>query len=246
MDIQTALSNLPPPNPVLEPAYWDDPDSSEGTRRPSASSRGSARASLAVSTGNRFRMMHVESSLEYKWAVVFDGLLKPLYLVEQPEVVEYTDFDGVRRTHRFDFYLRTVSRRCLVEIKPAVKVRKYNLEPKFNHIAAQVSADRADEVLLLTDEDLCPDAVHNAQLLRSSRRYPAWDIENALLATARDTDGIVRIRHLIETAGAELASGFVAVLSLIDRGLLLVQDEGRITHQSRVAAAEVFPARKAC
>ena len=164
MDIQTALSNLPPPNPVLEPAYWDDPDSSEGTRRPSASSRGSARASLAVSAGNRFRMMHVESSLEYKWAVVFDGLLKPLHLVEQPDVVEYIDFDGFRRTHRFDFYLQTVSRRRLVEIKPAVKVRKYNLEPKFNHIAAQVSADRADEVILLTDEDLWVVSVNEVEI----------------------------------------------------------------------------------
>lgn len=244
MDLETALLRLPPPNPVLAPAYWDDPEPSEGNRCPSRSSRGSSRASLAITAGDRFRMMHVESGLEYKWAVIIDGFVKPSYFVEQPEIVKYLDFNGKQCSHRFDFYVTTPEKRTLIEIKPAIKVRKYNLEAKFQHIASQVPADRADEVLLLTDEDLNRDAVHNAQLLRESRRYPAWDFEDAILAVARDIGGIVRIRTLLEMAGVEIAGGFVAVLGLIDRRRLTVQDEGRIAHHSRVAAAETFDVRR--
>jgi hypothetical protein len=234
MDLTTALTKLPSSPTALEPFYWDDPDPSKGSRRPHAGSRGSSRASLAISAGNRFRMMHVESGLEYKWAVVFDGLLKPSFFLEQPAPISYIDSEGKKRSKRFDFFLVTSDRRIFVEIKPAYKVKKYGLEAIYQHISSQISAEIADEVLLLTDEDLHPDAVANAQLLRSSRRYPPWDLEDVLLRAAHGADEDVSISGLIRAAGTEVASGFVAALRLIDHGRLVVRDEGRISHRSRV------------
>ncbi|MDN3626018.1 hypothetical protein [Methylobacterium isbiliense] len=238
MDLETSIANLPAYMPAFAPAFWDDPDPSDGFRRPSARSRGSARASLAVGSGDVFRVLHVESGLEYDWAVVIDGLMNPQYLVEQPETVQFYDFDGTLREHTFDFFLLTsTARRIYIQVKPLEIVERYLWEPTIELIASQMSADDVDEVLLLTDAELHPDTIANAKLLRHVRRCPPHDAENVVLELAEKASGFATIGDLVASSGLD-GIAFVATLRLVDRGRLVVLDEGRIGYGSRVRVAE--------
>lgn len=96
-EIERALSALPTYLPAFKSSWWDDPDASEGGRCFSSRSRGSARASLPIKSRDSYRMISVESGLNYNWAVAIDGLLRPNYFVEQPKAVDFFDVQSFRR-----------------------------------------------------------------------------------------------------------------------------------------------------
>lgn len=241
MDLETSISTLPAYLPAFAPAFWNDPDASDGYRRPSTRSRGSARASLAVGSGDVLRILHVESGLEYNWAIVIDGLMNPQYLVEQPDTVHFYDFDGTLRQHTFDFFLLTsTGRRIYIQVKPMEIVERHLWEPTIELIASQMSVDDVDEVLLLTDAELHPDTIANAKLLRHVRRCFPLEAENVVLDLAENSSGFATIGDLVASSGLD-GIAFVAALRLVDCGRLVVLDEGRIGYGSRVRVAEPAP-----
>lgn len=241
-ELEKALKNLPTYLPAFEPASWDDPAASQGSRRISARSRGSARASLPITYGGSYHMISVESGLEYNWAIVIDGLLRPKYFIEQPPAIDFLDVDGVRRRHTFDFYIETEESRIYIQVKPLKFVERDMWEATMGLIATQLSADEVDEVLLLTDEDLHPDMIANAKLMRYVRRCPALAAEDNFVEILRRDDSIRTIGELVSASGLD-GVAFVASLRLIDHGLLTVLDEGRISYASRVRFESSFAAR---
>lgn len=236
-DLETALLNLPPYLPAFEPAYWDNPKESLAARHVAPRSRGSARATLPIFSEGAYRIISVESGLEYNWAVVIDGLLRPEFMVEQPEAVSFYDVDGIKREHTFDFYIRTTtSRRIYIQVKPLVFVERAFWDSTMALITSQLRADQADEVLLLTELDLNPDMIANAKLLRYVRRCPPLAVEDVILDLLAGPRAEWTIDDLVIASGLG-GVAFVAALRLIDRGWLVVLDEGRIGYASRVLLA---------
>jgi hypothetical protein len=236
-DLETALLNLPPYHPAFEPAYWENPQESLAARHVAPRSRGSARATLPIFSEGAYRIISVESGLEYNWAIVIDGLLRPEYMVEQPEAVSFYNVDGIEREHTFDFYIRTTtSKRIYIQVKPLVFVERGFWDLTMKLIASQLRADQADEVLLLTELDLHPDMIANAKLLRYVRRCPPLAAEDVILDLLARPNVAWTINDLVFASGLGGVT-FVAALRLIDRGWLVVLDEGRIGYGSRVLLA---------
>lgn len=237
IDLGTALLDLPPYVPAFETAYWHDPKASLAARHVAPRSRGSARATLPISSEDGYRIISVESGLEYNWAIVIDGLLRPKFIVEQPEAVSYYDIDGIEREHTFDFYIVTAcSRRIYIQVKPLLFVERGLWDSTMERIASQLPADQADEVLLLTELDLHPDTIANAKLLRYVRRCPSLAAEDIVLDLLAGTRATWTIDELVAESGLG-GVAFVATLRPIDCRCVVVCDEGRIGYGSRVFLA---------
>ncbi|WP_147082299.1 hypothetical protein [Methylobacterium haplocladii] len=236
-DLETALLELPPYLPAFEPAYWNDPGESLAARHVAPRSKGSARATLPITSEGAYRIISVESGLEYNWAIVIDGLLRPEYMVEQPEPICFYDIDGIEREHTFDFFIVTAdSRRIYIQVKPLIFVERGFWDSTMKLIASQLCADHADEVLLLTEVGLHPDTVANAKLLRYVRRCPPLAAEDVVLDLLASAGATSTIEELVAASGLG-GVAFVAALRLIDRGWLVVFEEGRIGYGSRVFLA---------
>lgn len=237
MDLETALLNLPQYLPVFEPVYWNDPEKSLATRHVAPRSKGSARATLPITSGDAYRIISVESGLEYNWDVVIDGLLRPKYMVEQPKSIVYHDINGIKREHTFDFFVITTNaRRIYIQVKPLLFVERGFWDSTMGLIASQLREDQADEVLLLTEVDLHPDTIANAKLLRYVRRCPPLAAEDVVLDLLSRAGATWTIDELVVESGLG-GTAFVAALRLIDRAWLVVTGEGRIGYGSRVSLA---------
>lgn len=242
-DVDTAVLGLSPYVRAFEPAYWNDPKESLAARYVAPRSRGSARATLPITCGDGYRIISVESGLEYNWAIVIDGLMRPEFMVEQPEPVTFYDIDGVEREHTFDFYVVTNnSRRIFIQVKPLVFVKRGSWDLTMKRIASQLREDQADEVLLLTEFDLHPDMIANAKLLRYVRRCPSLAAEDVVLDLLAGPKSTWTINELVAESGLG-GVGFVATLRLIDRRSVVVCDEGRIGYGSRISLAPIASSR---
>jgi hypothetical protein len=205
---------------------WRPPEGSRATRKISRRSKGSSRVTI-VTTDNP-REIRCESGLESKAAYVLLARPDRAELEEQPSPVKYLNLNGEPRRHWFDFlFIRTDGARIMVAVKPSKRARKHNFIGLLAHIASQMSRSVADGVLLLTEEHLGSDLVHNSVLIHESRRDPDADADSRIRALITTMSGAATVDSLVVTAGLD-GEGFRAVVRAIADGLLVVRGSSRI------------------
>jgi hypothetical protein len=180
-----------------------------------------------VTTDNP-REIRCESGLECKAAYVLLARPDRAELEEQPSPVKYLNSNGKSRLHWFDFlFIRKNGSRIMVAVKPRERACKHNFIGLLTHIASQMSPSVADGVLLLTEEHLEPDLVHNSVLIHECRRDPDATADSRVRALLATMNGVATVDNLIVTAGLD-GEGFRAVVRAIADGLLVVRGSGRI------------------
>src|SRR5690606_35807001 len=110
---------------------------------------------------------------------------------------------------------------------------------RLEQISAQAAASGfADEVRLLTDHDLDPIGLHNAELLHSARAAsPIIDLVAEQVVTTMH--GRMPLGQLSEQVGCG-PQGYRALLRLLRKGVLGLSEHARITLSSTVHK-EVMP-----
>jgi hypothetical protein len=159
------------------------------------------------------RTMDVESHTE---------LCVALVTIARPDVVDlenqvpfkWMQPNGKTATHFFDFRaVMADGRRRAIMVKSEYRRRRLKVQEELGLIAAQVTPDFADEVVVMTEHDINPVELFNAEMMHEMRRPdPEAD------ATARHIVGAivasVQIQHLVDAIGLG-ARGFRAVVHLI-------------------------------
>lgn len=153
---------------------------------------------------------------------------------EQPPAVEFRDIDGKLHHHTFDFLVHLTSgRKVAVAVKPYDVAARKNLMATLQAIAAQLPAGFADEVKLITERNLHPDDVYNAELIQSVRTHPNPESDEQVRAVACTLVGAATI-ECITTQFERRGEAFRSVVHLIYRDELRLVGARRITHGARV------------
>lgn len=208
------------------------PMATEASRIPSLKGIGSYRGTIP-NIGANIEIV-IESKLEGGFAntSMVDGNV--VWIREQPPPVSFVDAAGKLRSHTFDFLvLRKSKLRVAVDIKPKRRILSTGLDVDHELIKAQVGAAFADIYLILTEEDLHPDAVADARLLLRARRTPDAEADSAVLRFLPPKGGSTSIKHIVSATGLE-AAAFNAVVRLIDDGRLAISGDGRIDYGAAV------------
>jgi hypothetical protein len=204
-------------------------------RKISRRSKGSSRDTIV--TTNMPRKILCESGLESKAAYVLLARQDHAMLEEQPSAVRYIGFDGKPHLHWFDFlFTRKDALRIMVAVRPKKRARKHNFPGLLAHIAGQMPRSIADGVLLLTEEHLPRDLVHNSILIHEVRRDPDQSADKCIRSVIATMNGMATVDSLIKAASLD-GEGFRAVVRAIADGLLVAQGQGRIDRATWVQRA---------
>ena len=146
----------------------------------------------------------VESHLEMQVGLVMLARQDVVHL--EPQVPSpWVDRHGARRTHFFDFRLtlRDGTRVALI-VKPAAKAQDPGFRDITARVAAHVTPAVADRVFVITERDLDPIELHNAELLHSCRA-PDPEVDATARRLALNICGAARIDTLTRTMGRAVA-----------------------------------------
>jgi hypothetical protein len=211
------------------------PEPSRASRSTIRPSKGAARVTIVA--GNPRREIRLESHLEAKVAYVCLADRRIVDLVEQPPAIHYQDAQGRPRKHTFDFLLTTATGlRILVAVKPWRRAVAKDLETTLQLIARQIPPLIANQVLLVTEQKLDRNKIHNAKLIHAVRRDPDPEADAAVGVHVETLNGSITIGDLVKSTGLA-ARGFNACIRLIDQGTLVPTGPHRLDYQSVVVRA---------
>lgn len=218
---------------------------------PSRAERKIARFSKGHSTGRIVtgdpegnlsgQLMLVESKLEFKWCLVLLARPETEDLREQAGF-DWYDTNGETHTHYFDFLLTERNgRRIACAVRPADRTHG-SFGAIMPRIANQArKSGFAHDVRLLTDDDLDPVALFNANLTHGMRQsQPKADIAAERIVS--EMTGIAVIKDLVRRIGMG-ADGYRAVVRLIRSHRLRPLHHVRIDYETAVYAAAGYKAR---
>lgn len=217
----------------INPELFVPPAPSGGSRTPPLRSAGSHRSTLVDPRSNR--IIRTESHGELSHALRFLTNPKVENVVEQQPVVPFIDARGKNRKHVFDLLISyRGGHRVACAVKPLRTALKRGFRDELKLIAAQMSPDVADSVMLLTEYSCQPWELTNAKLRYSVLR-DAPDVEVIEIvrgfATARMTIGEI-------VANVGLAGrAYRAIVRLIANAELIVLSEGIYDYATVVAPA---------
>lgn len=225
-----------PGDPVNDPVGgFVPPAPSLAGRRIPAASKGHFTGHLVAGPGAG-RVIRLESHLEMQIALVLLGRPDTAMLEEQVPFA-WADADGAAGTHFFDFRLtRDDGHVVAISVKPAPYLHKNGFLDEMRVIAAQVTADFADEVRVMTERDLDPVELHNAQLFHGLR-HPDPEADAAAAAVTAPLVGAVALSELAERIGLG-PRGFRALVRRIAAGALRCLAHERITPDTLVRRKE--------
>jgi hypothetical protein len=177
-------------------------------------------------------VMDVESHTEMLVALVMLAR-RDVVLLENEVSFPWFDADGSERLHRFDFRVTLRDgRRIALMVKWSTEAQKPKFKSKTARIASQVTSTFADEVLVVTELDLDPIEVHNAELIHAVR-VPEPDVDAAARRSIQTLVGAARIGDLVTEIGRE-GCAFRGVVRLIRSHDLQLVDHERITYDTLV------------
>jgi hypothetical protein len=231
-DDVAAVQGVEPMQDCDEPSgdLWIDvgislPSSSRAERKVAVKSKGHFCGHLVVGDCEE-QVIAVESHLEMNCALILSA---------RPDVIEFreqvgfpwVDKAGANRVHYFDFL---VTLRDGTTIAIFVKPLEYSLKEKFvsdsGQIAPQVTSAFADRVVLMTEYDINPIELYNAELMHSVRLSDP-DVDRAAMALVKDIQGSVSVADLVKEIAVP-GQGFRAVVRLIRKNILELVAHERI------------------
>lgn len=213
---------------------WPALKPSLATRLPRRPARRAGRSTLV---GPDRRQRYAESFLEAKAFTVTLARPEVRDLREQPAPITYLDSGGRTRKHTFDAIVdfHDGTRLALV-VKPEALVARQRTDQLVTLLAAELPAEVADGVVLMTERDVGPDALHDAKLLNTARLHPRPDHDAVLRAHLGQRSGSATVADLCRDSGLG-GDGFRAVARLIFDGTLTKLSPGRIMPDAVVALA---------
>ena len=178
------------------------------------------------------RAVDVESHLEMQVALVMLARRDVIHLETQVPSA-WVDMHGTPKTHFFDFRLtlRDGTRVALV-VKYAKKAQQREFRDITARIATQVTPAVADRVFVMTERDIDPIELHNAELLHSCRA-PDPEVDAAARRLVMNISGSARIDTLVrklEFGGR----GFRAIVRLLRSHELDLARHDRISPEAFV------------
>lgn len=212
----------------------------KGDRLIAKSSKGHFIGWLTVGEGADRSIIQCESYLELRWCLCLLSMMETASIADQvafPWEAVSPDGEVKQRTHFFDFVVtQKDGTRVAYAVKPAAGYRG-TFKQELPHISAQaIASGFADDVRLLTDEDLDPVMLFNAELLYSVRHADETADEKAqILVTAMS--GIATLGELTEKLGLG-AMGRRALLRLIGSHHLRLVEPERIGSNTKLYKAE--------
>jgi hypothetical protein len=155
---------------------------------------------------------------------------------EQPEAVHYRGDDGDVHRHIFDLLVvRTDGVKVAIDAKPEKFVERSGIRRMHELCAAQIPTAFADEILLITEQDITRDEKADVELFHSVLRmdadYP--DDDAHMRAIVSELRGSATIATLVEASGLH-GWGFGAAVRLIAKRELLRVSPGRIDYDTWV------------
>jgi len=223
---------------------YTPPSPSLASRQVAQASKGHFTGHVIVHDGDQKRILEVESHLEMLWVVYLLSLPAVDTIIEQAPFV-WVDDEGQIRTKYFDFLVILRSgRRLACEVKPSVRLKSGRVLRELRQIAAQMCRQPqnekrplfADEVRLLTEEDLDPISIYNAEMFMGMRD-PDPVVDEAALLAVRELRGSATMADLTQLVG-QGARGFRALVRLIMKQVLCIDGHSRITPKTRVSLKE--------
>lgn len=176
--------------------------------------------------------MDIESNTELRVALVI--LARPgVVALENQVPFPWKQPNGNTATHHFDFRVLMVNgARRAVMVKSEYRRQQSKVRRELELIAAQVPTEFAEEVVVMTERDLDPIELFNAELMHEMRR-PDFEADagarrviNSLVATAQ-------IEALVSAIGLG-ARGFRAIVRLIRSHDLELVGNSRISHDAYI------------
>ena len=173
--------------------------------------------------------MDIESNTELRVAFVI--LARPGVVdLENQVPFAWVKPNGAQATHYFDFRaLFADGRRRAIIVKSEYRRRQPQVQTELAHIAAQVTPEFADEVVVMTDRDIDPVEYFNAEMMHEMRR-PDPEADAAARRLKGEIVASAQIQDLVETIGLG-ARGFRAVVRLLRSHELELVDNTRIDHE---------------
>lgn len=219
---------------------WEGPRESRASRKVDSPSQGASRVATVVFG---FRVF-CESYLERH--ILYGGEFNPqvVAIEEQLPPVEYPDLSGKIRKHYFDFrFTLLCGTKLAVAVKPSASAEKHRLLEELRLIAAHMSADFADGVLLMTEKDVPKDFTANAAFLHHARREANPEQDDIVRAIISD-GAVMTIGSVVARSGLE-GSAFRTIGRLIGRGEITVIDDGVYDYPTRIRASAALAQRHA-
>ncbi|MEM5543678.1 hypothetical protein WNY61_13115 [Sulfitobacter sp. AS92] len=168
-------------------------------------------------------------------------LCTALVTIARPDVVglenqvpfKWVKPNGETATHHFDFRVLMAdgSRRAIM-VKSEYRRRQPKVQQELAQIAAQVTPDFADEVIIMTERDLDPVELFNAEMLHEMRR-PDPEADATARRIVNEMVASVQIQDLVDAIDLG-ARGFRAIVRLIRSHELKLVIKVRIAHEAYV------------
>ena len=189
-----------------------------------------------VATDADRREIVLESTLEHAAAQVAMADPRLASLKAQVGRVYYRDAQGKERHSTFDFVAESHGGMSLgIAVKPERKRHSSGIDDTVEAIQDQ-NPDFTHEVEVWTENMLPRSAEHNAGLVLRSRKMRNEADVAAMRRVVEKTTGAVHIGHLLRVNGSD-ARSFTAVVNLIDDGVLMAVQPGRIQPDLKVRLA---------
>lgn len=168
-------------------------------------------------------------------------LCTALVTIARPDVVglenqvpfKWVKPNGETATHHFDFRVNMAdgSRRAIM-VKSEARRCQPEVQEELAQVAAQVTPAFADEVVVMTERDLDPVELFNAEMMHEMRR-PDCEADAAARRIIAEMVASVQIQDLVDAIGLG-ARGFRAIVRLIRSHELKLVIKVRIAHEAYV------------
>lgn len=159
----------------------------------------------------RYDVVRLENQIPFKWVAA----------------------DGSSHTHKFDFRVTLRDgRRIALVVKHSSEAETLNFKVETECIASQVTSEVADKVRVVTEKDLDPVDVHNAELIYAVR-LPDPPADAAARRAIQGLIGAAKIGDLVAETGHG-GQGFRAVVRLLRTHELRLVGHERITYEALV------------
>lgn len=212
--------------------FWQEHVPHTGRRPPQ---KGVATFRGSTTDADRREIVH-ESTLEQATSTIALANSMVARLQSQVGPVHHLNKDGEESRPVFDFLATDRSGNTLaIAVKPSRKRKSSGIDDTVAAIRQQ-RPDFATKMTVWTEEQLPRYAEHNAGLILRSRKLRNERDVTAMRKAASLTRGVFPIGHLLWKRGTD-ARGFTAAVNLIDDGILVPVEHGRIWPELRVRYA---------
>lgn len=161
-------------------------------------------------------------------------------LHDQPDPVSFTDVDGRKRTHRFDYLAeyRDGSKVALA-VKPAERVKTLSFRATLTAIRRDLPKGFADKVCLVTEQSRHCKEVQNAELLNFFRRCQDDEADALVSDRIKQLSDELSIAELVMPLDLG-ARGFRAAFRAIYAGRLQANTRELISNNTIVSPRKGF------